>query len=299
MSSNWLLSRLARADARLLQPHLKAVDLPVRRQLEAGKKRVEDVYFLDTGLASVVANGGHPIEVGMIGREGMTGLSVVLDGDYRSIHETFMQIGGGGQRISAGKLREAIDASTTLHQVFLRFAHAFMIQATQTALANGRSKIEERLARWLLMANDRVDGDALILTHEFLATMLGVGRSGVTVALQQLERIAGRARWKIENETFNTLKNQGYHLEHNYGHGEKNLSVVLALVMMLAFLVDQVQQLCCPLFQAAWRKQGTKRQLWGEIRHHFRLLVFESMAELLMALVRGVTPQRPVFQDTS
>ena len=90
---------------------------------------------------------------------------------------------------SAPQLREAIDASTTLHQVFLRFAHAFMIQATQTALANGRSKIEERLARWLLMANDRVDGDALILTHEFLATMLGVGRSGVTVALQGLERI--------------------------------------------------------------------------------------------------------------
>jgi hypothetical protein len=109
----------------------------------------------------------------------------------------------------------------------------------------------------------------------------------------------GRARWKIENETFNTLKNQGYHLEHNYGHGEQNLSVVLALVMMLAFLVDQTQQMCCPLFKAAWNKLGTKRQLWEEIRHHFRLLVFDSMAELLMALVRGVVPQRPVFQDTS
>jgi CRP-like cAMP-binding protein len=189
MSSNWLLSRLSRADARLLQPHLKVVDLPVRKQLEARKKRVAEVYFLDTGLASVVANGGHPIEVGMIGREGMTGLSVVLDGDYRTIHETFMQIGGGGQCISADKLRGAIDASTTLHQVLLRFAHAFMIQATHTALANGRSKIEERLARWLLMAHDRVDGNELILTQQFLATMLGVRRSGVTVALQQLERI--------------------------------------------------------------------------------------------------------------
>ena len=64
----------------------------------------------------------------------------------------------------------------------------------------------------------------------------------------------GRCRWKIENETFNTLKNQGYHFEHNYGHGEKNLSVVFAMLMMLAFLVDQVQQLCCPLFQAVGRK---------------------------------------------
>ena len=61
----------------------------------------------------------------------------------------------------------------------------------------------------------------------------------------------GRARWKIEIETFNTLKNQGYHFEHNYGHGKKNLSVVLAMVMMLTFLVDQTQQLCCPLFQTA------------------------------------------------
>src|SRR5947209_3171396 len=76
-----------------------------------------------------------------------------------------------------------------------------------------------------------------------------------------------------------------YHLEHNYGHGVQNLSVVLALLMMLAFLVDQVQQLCCPLFQAAWNTMKTKRHLWEEIRHHFRTLRFDSMAELLTALV--------------
>jgi len=109
----------------------------------------------------------------------------------------------------------------------------------------------------------------------------------------------GRARWKIENETFNTLKNQGYNLEHNYGHGDKNLSVILALLMMLAFLVDQTQQLCCPLFQAAWHKKGTKRHLWEEIRHHFRAFVFSSMTELLTALVRGIVPQQPVLQDSS
>jgi hypothetical protein len=109
----------------------------------------------------------------------------------------------------------------------------------------------------------------------------------------------GRARWKIENETFNTLKNQGYNLEHNYGHGEQNLSVVLALLMMLAFLVDQVQQLCCPLFQAAWRKMKTKCHLWEEIRSHFRTLLFDSMAELLRALVRGIAPQKPVFENSS
>jgi hypothetical protein len=109
----------------------------------------------------------------------------------------------------------------------------------------------------------------------------------------------GRARWKIENETFNTLKNQGYNLEHNYGHGERNLSVVLALLMMLAFLVDQVQQLCCPLFQAAWHKMKTKCHLWEEIRNHFRTLLFDSMAELLTALIRGIAPQKPVFENSS
>src|SRR5207244_8601436 len=76
----------------------------------------------------------------------------------------------------------------------------------------------------------------------------------------------GRARWKIENETFNTLKNQGYHFEHNYGHGTQNLSVVFATIMMLAFLVDQTQQLCCALFRAVWAIVGSKRLLWVRMR---------------------------------
>jgi len=109
----------------------------------------------------------------------------------------------------------------------------------------------------------------------------------------------GRARWKIENETFNTLKNQAYHLEHNYGHGEQNLSVVLAMLMMLAFLVDQVQQLCCPLFQAAWAKMESKRALWEEVRTFFRMCVFQSMAELLAAVAGGIVRQRPVLQNSS
>jgi len=109
----------------------------------------------------------------------------------------------------------------------------------------------------------------------------------------------GRARWKIENETFNTLKNQGYNLEHNYGHGEQNLSVVLMLIMMLAFLVDQTQQLCCPVFQAAWKKQGSKRHLWEMMRSRFEEFVFDSMAELLMSLVCGIVRQRPVLRNSS
>lgn len=97
----------------------------------------------------------------------------------------------------------------------------------------------------------------------------------------------GRARWKIENETFNTLKNQGYHFEHNYGHGNKNLSVVFVMLMMLAFLVDQVQQIACPLFQKVWKKLGSKRSLWEKIRALFFGYKFNSMEDLLMALLYG------------
>ena len=187
MSPNRILSRLSSDDFGLLEPHLEAVNLPLRKQLEARNKPVEQVYFLESGIASVVANGQREIEVGLIGREGMSGLSVVLGSDDNPTNETYVQIAGTGQRMAVGNLREAIGASVTLHQVMLRYAHTFMVQTSQTALANGRSKIEERLARWLLMAADRVEGE-LALTHEFLAIMLGVRRSGVTTALQELER---------------------------------------------------------------------------------------------------------------
>jgi hypothetical protein len=109
----------------------------------------------------------------------------------------------------------------------------------------------------------------------------------------------GRARWKIENETFNTLKNQGYNFEHNYGHGQKNLSVVFAMLMMLAFLVDQTQQRCCTLFQAVWTKMGSKRMLWERMRSLFYEYQLESMRELLEALFYGCKKPKPIFARDS
>jgi hypothetical protein len=109
----------------------------------------------------------------------------------------------------------------------------------------------------------------------------------------------GRARWKIENETFNTLKNQGYNFEHNYGHGEQNLSVVFAMLMMLAFLVDQTQQLCCALFQAVWRKLGSKRLLWERMRALFYDYAFPSMRLLFEALLYGFKKSHPVITPDS
>jgi len=99
--------------------------------------------------------------------------------------------------------------------------------------------------------------------------------------------LGGRARWKIENETFNTLKNQGYEFEHNYGHGYKNLATIFGMLMMLAFLVDQVQQLCCGLFQAAWKKCHAKTVLWEKVRNAFQMFKISSWAALYQAIAEG------------
>ena len=110
----------------------------------------------------------------------------------------------------------------------------------------------------------------------------------------------GRSRWRIENETFNTLKNQGYELEHNYGHGEQHLATNLAYLTFLAFLVDQIQQLCCPVFQEALksRARGTRSYLWKLILRHFMSWLIESWEEMFQALVHGTTA-RKIQPDTS
>jgi CRP-like cAMP-binding protein len=117
----------------------------------------------------------------------MTGLAIVHGAD-RSPCDVFMQIEGQGQRISADNLRMAMDQSATLLRTFLRFAHVFGVQSGYTALANAQGTLEERLARWLLMAHDRIADDQLLLTHEFLALMLGTRRAGVTTALGHFDR---------------------------------------------------------------------------------------------------------------
>jgi hypothetical protein len=103
----------------------------------------------------------------------------------------------------------------------------------------------------------------------------------------------GRSRWRVENETFNTLKNQGYGFEHNYGHGKINLSVVFAMLMMLAFLVDQTQELCCPLFQAVHKKLGSRRAVWDHVRSHFRHFQFQSMQHLYEVVLHDLAKELP------
>jgi CRP-like cAMP-binding protein len=186
---NRLLASLCEADFALLQPYLVPIQLNFRKKLQSSNRDVKDVYFIDSGLASVVAvvRGPHQeAEVAIVGYEGMTGLAVVL-GAHRSPCEIFMQVEGHGQRVSAADLGSAMDKSSSLTRTLLLFTHTFLVQAGYSALANAKGSIEERLARWLLMAQDRIEAKELVLTHEFLALMLGVRRAGVTVALQHFE----------------------------------------------------------------------------------------------------------------
>jgi CRP-like cAMP-binding protein len=187
--NNHLLSALSPADFALLKGRLSPVRLDLRRPLEDANKPIRHIYFPEDGIVSVVAEctRDRQSEVGLIGREGMTGINVVM-GNNRSPHLSYIQVAGHGQRMKSGDLREAMQQSASMRNCFLHFAQAFMVQTAHTAVANGRANIEERLARWLLMAHDRLEGNQLPLTHEFVALMLSVRRAGVTIALQRLSR---------------------------------------------------------------------------------------------------------------
>jgi CRP-like cAMP-binding protein len=180
---------LAPADFARLQPHLTAVNLKLLHKLERPNKPIEDIYFLDAGIASVVAvqSNEERTEIGLIGHEGMTGSSVLL-GSGQSPNATYMQAVGTGRKISVKDFRKAVQESESLQRLLLRYVQSFLVQTAQTAIANSRAKLPERLARWILMAQDRVGGDTLVLTHEFLGLMLGVRRAGVTEGLQNLQR---------------------------------------------------------------------------------------------------------------
>ena len=108
----------------------------------------------------------------------------------------------------------------------------------------------------------------------------------------------GRARWKIENETFNTLKNQGYHFEHNFGHGEEHLSTVMAYLMMLAFLIDQIQQHCCGLFQAAQREAKRRRYFWERVRSLFFEYLIPDWETLYKSIAYGHKATVPIPNDS-
>lgn len=185
---NALLLRMCSADLALLQPHLRSVPLDVKAHLETAGSLIETVYFFESGLGSVVGElrPGVDAEIGIIGYEGMTGSALVM-GDNRSTHDCYVQLSARALTIDASVFTQALSESPTMRTLLLRYVHYFHLQASFTTITNARMNIVDRLSRWLLMCDDRVKGNRLAITHEFLSVMLGVRRPGVTVALQTLE----------------------------------------------------------------------------------------------------------------
>jgi CRP-like cAMP-binding protein len=184
---NHLLSTITRDDFGSIQPHLEPVTLAMRQMLFEPNAPMEHSYFPEQGITSVLANTSEGrIEVGLIGREGMVGVPVLLGVD-RSPHAFLVQAPGDGLRIRAQDLRTTMQESSSLSARLMLYVHTLMVQTAQTAYANASFAIEARLARWILMTDDRLDGGELPLTHDFLSMMLGVRRPGVTIAVQNLE----------------------------------------------------------------------------------------------------------------
>lgn len=185
---NKLLKSLPQEDFHALMPHLELRELELRQHLEAPGTPIQQAVFLETGIASTVAKTpeGRDIEIGLTGFEGVTGTSLLL-GVNITFHWTYMQLAGAGYFISADRLTAAIKNSASLRQHLLLFVECFIVQAASTSLVNAQALAETKLARWLLMVQDRSHGHVLYLTHEFMAVMLGVRRPWVTETLHVLE----------------------------------------------------------------------------------------------------------------
>jgi CRP-like cAMP-binding protein len=197
---NRLLGLLRPRDYERLRPHLQRIPLEYRQSLYRAYKPIGFVYFIETGVGSLVntmAN-GEAAEVGTIGNEGMVGLPLVL-GDDRAPTNVYVQVPGAGLRMKATLFTKELAQSASMRMLMLRYTHAFFNQVAQSAACNLHT-IQQRCCRWLLMTHDRMQSDEFLLMQEFLAMMLGVQRTGVTAVAGALQR-AGLIRYKRGNVT--------------------------------------------------------------------------------------------------
>ena len=198
-AGNKLLNSLPIADLTLMQPFLERVGLKFRSRLQIRNRALKIVHFLESGMVSVVAaTGRHRSQIGLIGREGMTGIPIV----FRSMHSPFdveVEVEGQGQCIAIDKLIALMEESASIRNCLIDYVQALWHQFAHTAAANAHGTIEQRLARLLLIVEERLESDEIKLTHEQLATMLAVRRAGVTVALQHLEAcgLVNRSRGNV------------------------------------------------------------------------------------------------------
>jgi CRP-like cAMP-binding protein len=189
LTGNRLIDTLPQDDFDQVIPHLERVSLPIRTVLHQPGRLIGDIYFLTQGMVSVVATleDGGAVEVGVIGNEGFAGIPALL-GAETATHDVYMQIAGVGLQMKTSAMREVMERSPAFRDNLFRFVQFSLTQVSQTAACNVRHSVEQRLARWLLMADDRAAAETLLLTQEFLAIMLGVQRPGVSIAAGTLKQ---------------------------------------------------------------------------------------------------------------
>lgn len=187
---NYLLRKLPAEVFGLLRPVMELVELPLKRVLVEPNAPNGLVFFIEKGLASVVAStqDEESIEVGHVGNEGFSGVHILHHAD-RTPNRMFMQVEGYGISVPVQNVKDMVERFAPTRELFLKYAHTTELQLAHSALANARYNTQERLARWLLMCHDRLQVSELALTHDFLALMLGARRSGVTNEIHILEGI--------------------------------------------------------------------------------------------------------------
>jgi len=185
---NRLLRALPPEDFAALQPALRSQDMALRHVLIPSHTTIETVFFPEAGFVSITNDEpSGRVEIGLIGREGLVGAAPILLDDDRSPHTHFVQMAGHMLSIDVAVLRSEVERRPTLRRLLHRFIQAQFVQTAQTAFANARGNTATRLARWLLMCHDRIDGNQITVTQDFMSFMLGVERPGVTAALRTLE----------------------------------------------------------------------------------------------------------------
>lgn len=211
-----LAKRLTSDDFALLGPYLRPLQTELRQVLIYPYEPVTYLVFPESGYVSVLGeSSGGRVEVGMIGREGLVGASAVLLDAGTAPYQEFVQCPGEMLTIEAKAFCAAVDHSPTLRTLMLRYVQTKLIQARQTAFVNAAYTMDVRLARWLLMCHNRTNGDKIPVTHDFIALMLGVQRSGATIAVQTVEGTssikAGRGRIMVrDRERLIALANGSY-----------------------------------------------------------------------------------------
>ncbi len=198
---NQILSCLPAAEIARLRPNLEPLLLPQSKDLNLPGEKSLYGYFLEDGMASITVTmrNGVSVEVGVVGREGLVGLPILLGTGHMSTH-TFMQLPGSGFRIRAQALKAEFDRPGTFRTLCSRYFQSYLVQISNSAACNRLHNIEQRLARWLLLCQDRTGLSRLPLTHEFLSQMLGTGRATVSLAAEGLQRskLIVYSRGKIE-----------------------------------------------------------------------------------------------------